>query len=417
MGRFFCFLVCIANFVELFSIEVHSDIGAVAIINGDTGRVLYSRAADECFYPASTTKIATVLYILDVHKPKLQQKILASKEAVRTIPDSEKARNGYRFHPSYLQEGRGTAAGYLAGDELTVEDAMYGALLPSGNDAANILAETFDGGSIETFISGLNEYLKQIGCSQTNFTNPHGLHHPDHVTTAFDLARIAQRALKNPAFRTIVSSTEYNVDVPGRKKRNFRQGNLLMREGPHFSAYAIGLKTGHHARARHCLVAGYEKDGRLLIGVFLKCIDRKNMFKEMKRLFDEFAKEEIVSKTYVKPGSLNVAYVVPELGVQVGCYTDQTVQLEFYPSEEPTVSAFASWADIRAPFTKGERLGILNLIEGRNQLAAIPLLAEEGVEFSFSQRIKNIITKESVIVSVLFLLTACWLIGLRQRRR
>ncbi len=398
-------------FLPIHSLEIDSEFGAVAVINADTGRVLYSRAADECFYPASTTKIATALFVLDVFHPQLNQKIRVSKEAVRILPDSEKARGGYRHYPSYIQEGRGTSAGFQAGEEVTVEEALYGAMLASGNDAANVLAENF-GGTIDGFIERLNQYVHEIGCTQTNFTNPHGLHHPDHVTTAFDLAKMARRAMQNQTFKTIVGSTEFAT-----KKRTFRSSNQLLKKGPLYTPYATGIKTGHLSRAKNCFVSGYEKDGRSIIAVFLKCPDRKNMFREMKRLFDELAREELISKTYVKSGALNLSYKIPDTDVVVGCYTDKNVSLSYFPSEEPKLQAVVAWEDAKLPIAKGDRIGSLNLVEGLNILSSVPLYSDSTFELPLSQRMKSMFGKEVVIVSVLFILTACWLFLGKKRMR
>lgn len=408
--KFFLFILQIL-ILPIYTIEVDSEIGAVAIINADTGRVLYARAADECFYPASTTKIATLLYILETIQPKLNQKIRVSKEAVRVLPDSEKARGGYRHYPSYIQEGRGTSAGFQAGEEITVEEALYGAMFPSGNDAANVLAESF-GGTIDGFIERLNQYLHEIGCTHTNFTNPHGLHHPDHVSTAFDLATMARRGLQNPTFKTIVSSTEFV-----NKKRTFRSSNLLLKPGPLYSPYAVGIKTGHHSRAKHCFVAGFEKDGRTIVAVFLKCPDRKNMFREMKRLFDEFAREEKLTKTYLKAGAVNLSYKVPGSDAYVGCYTDKDISLSFYPSEEPKLAAVVAWEDAKMPIVKDSRIGSLNLCEGLDIIISVPLYADSAFDLPLSSRLKNMLSKEVVIVSILFILTACWLLLGKKRIR
>ncbi len=411
--KWFFLLAVIWCVNSAYAIDISSDIGAVAVVNAQSGRILYARCADESLYPASTTKIATVLFALDGFHPQMNQKIRASKEALRILPDSEKAKGGYRYYPSYIQEARGTSAGLHVGEELTYEDALYGILLVSGNDAANVVAESL-AGSIDDFVNKMNSYLQRIGCTKTHFTNPHGLHHPDHVTTALDLARMTQRALEFPQFRKVVATVEYSPQ--SNKQKVWRQSNLLIRSGPLHSQYAIGVKTGNHARAKSCLVAAYEKDGRRVIAVFLKCPDRRAMFKEMKKLFDELALEDLITKTYVKPGRVSIEYPIPDLKKSIGCYTTKDLALTFYPSEEPKVSASVCWDDLVLPIRKGDQLGALQLAENGKVINTVPLYAIEDVELPLFMKIRKFITLEIVVISILFMITVSWMLALSRRR-
>src|SRR5262249_28551111 len=156
-------------------------------------------------YPASTTKIATSFYTLMQKSRSLHENVAAPKEALVIVTPYEKMRNNYTKYPAYVLETDGTHANIKAGEVMTIEDLMYATMLASGNDAANIIAYHLGGGSIPQFMDGMNCFLQKIGCTKTHFCNPHGLHHPEHVTTARDMARMAQCALYHPLFRTLVA--------------------------------------------------------------------------------------------------------------------------------------------------------------------------------------------------------------------
>lgn len=420
----------------LLALDVSADIPAAIIINPATGRVLFERNAHESKYPASTTKIATLGFILNKLKPNLKEKVYVSQGAVRVIADAEKAKGGYRVYPSYLQEARGTSAGLPADIQVSIEDLLYGAMLPSGNDACNVLAEHFGSVAlgnklqpngnqnandkttvaIQTFIDELNLYVQSIGCKNTFFTNPHGLFHPDHATTAFDLVLLARDALKHPLFRTIVSCSGYETDVYVKGKRLvYRQQNKLLKPGPLYCEYATGVKTGHLARAKHCLVASCKNNNRELIGVFLKCPDRRMMFMEMKRLMDQLMQEEPVQKAVLKPGPLSLQLHVDEIDKSIGCYCDQEYLVSYYPSEEPKVKACVVWENVVPPIERGQIVGTLRLIEGEEEIASIPLRATESVACSLTMKIKR--SFQQGYIQELLVVAALILVGLLIMRK
>jgi D-alanyl-D-alanine carboxypeptidase (penicillin-binding protein 5/6) len=141
---------------------------SAVLMNAETGKVLFAKNADVPCYPASTTKMATALYALHQKKDCLQQKIVASKEALMTVSPSVRKRS----HPSYRLEFGGTHIGIKAGEELDYQTLLYGLMLSSGNDAANVIAE-FISGSIPQFMQELNLFLQEIGCKNSRFQNPH----------------------------------------------------------------------------------------------------------------------------------------------------------------------------------------------------------------------------------------------------
>ena len=170
----------------------------VILMNAETGAVLFEKNAQERCHPASTTKIATALYALHLRGHDLESKMTTRSEAVRSITPQAKQQSKYRSPPHWL-ETDSSHIGLKKGEEMSFHDLLHAILISSANDACNVVAETL-GGTIPTFMEHLNYYLKKIGCANTTYNNPHGLTHPDHQTTAQDLAIMAKEALSQPFF-------------------------------------------------------------------------------------------------------------------------------------------------------------------------------------------------------------------------
>ncbi len=210
------------------------------LIETSTGTVLHEKNADKHMRIASTTKILTAIVALE--NSDITEKVVIKKD----FPAIE-----------------GSSIYLKPGEELTVLDLLYGVLLESGNDAAVALALHVSG-SVEDFAVLMNSYAKGIGCSNSNFKNPHGLDHEDHYSTARDLSLIAAEAMKNETFRKIVSTK--TISVAG---RHFKNHNKLLWKCPG----AIGIKTGFTERAGRSLVSCAERDGMSLICVTLAAPD------------------------------------------------------------------------------------------------------------------------------------------------
>jgi D-alanyl-D-alanine carboxypeptidase (penicillin-binding protein 5/6) len=204
------------------------------LMDAATGRVLYEKNADEQSLIASTTKIMTGL--LAAESGRLQETCQIPPEAV-----------GIEGSSLYLK----------AGEELTLEQLLYGTMLRSGNDAAMALALALAGNEA-AFVAQMNEKAAALGLKDTHFANPHGLDHEGNYSTARDLAKLACAALENPVFRQVVSTKEYAFGIRCLVNHN----KLLWRyEG------AIGVKTGYTKAAGRLLVSAAERDGRRLVAV------------------------------------------------------------------------------------------------------------------------------------------------------
>lgn len=227
------------------------------VLERDTERVLNEKNADKKRPMASTTKIATAITVID-NVTDLDKIVRVPAAAV-----------GVEGSSIYLEKD----------EELTVRDLLYGLMLQSGNDCAAALAIT-TAGSIENFATLMNETAAKVGADNTNFVNPHGLHHDEHYTTARDLGKITAYAMKNPIFREIVGTKRY---VMSWKDREYDR--VIVNKNKILSTYegGDGVKTGYTKKAGRCLVASATRDGMNVIAVVLNC---GPMFEDCRQLLD-----------------------------------------------------------------------------------------------------------------------------------
>ena len=230
---------------------------AVLLMEASTGKVVYEKNGYEKKYPASTTKIMTA--ILAIEHCNLNETATASEFAINSVP------SGY------------STANIQIGETLSVKDLLYALMLQSANESAVILAEHVSG-SQEAFANLMNEKAKELGCKNTHFINPNGIHNENHYTTAYDLALIAQYAMKNQTFRDIVKTTSFTLPAttsyPSESRTYANTNNLIIydarnRPDNYYYKYATGVKTGYTSAAKNCLVASAEKNGIEYISVVL----------------------------------------------------------------------------------------------------------------------------------------------------
>lgn len=221
------------------------------LMDAATGQVLFGKNQDQQFYPASITKVMTALLVLE--RCRLDETVTFSENAVTNL-------------------GSGAVTlDISAGDQLTVEQALYGLLLKSANEIGNGLAEHVSG-SIEAFASLMNEKAASLGCRATNFVNPHGMPDPSHKTTPYDMCLILRAALQNDDFRRIDTTVSYQFPaVKASGERAITMGHKMM--NPSDSRYypgIIGGKTGYTQAAGNTLVTGVERDGIRLVAAVMK---------------------------------------------------------------------------------------------------------------------------------------------------
>ena len=247
--------------------ELNLDGESAVLIDADSGAVLYEKNADDRHYPASITKIMTVYLALSQGNP--DQMLTATDTAIDNID-----RKSSHIWLDY-------------GEELTLKDACYAAVMASANDASNVLAEAI-GGSQEEFAGLMNEAAAAAGAKNTHFANAHGLPDEDHYTTAYDMAMITRMAMKNAAFAEVFGTVKYEMQPTNKQKdvRYFASGNDMLKKGEFFYEYATGGKIGWTEDAGYTIVTTASKDGVNLIAVVLKNSSKNARYTDTRTLFD-----------------------------------------------------------------------------------------------------------------------------------
>lgn len=241
---------------------------AAIVMEESTGTILYEKNMHDQHYPASITKILTAL--IAIENCPLNDVVTFSKEAV------------------YKTEGSGIARD--VGEEMTMEQCLYGMMLESANECAYAIAEHV-GGTVDHFVEMMNEKAKELGCTESHFHNPHGLPDPEHVTSAHDMALIAQAAFSNETFRIICGSKTYTIPVtnkhPNAETYLVNHHKMLNpRETAEFLyEYCLGGKTGYTTMANATLVTYAEKDGMTLVCVTMDALGNNN-YVDTRTLFD-----------------------------------------------------------------------------------------------------------------------------------
>lgn len=254
---------------EILGLEAAPAISADAaiLIERSTGTILYAKNAEKSEYPASTTKIMTALLTLE-------------NSAGDEIVDFSKT-------AIYALTPGASHIGMTVGETLSVYDCLYGLLLPSANEVANALAEHVSG-SMTDFVELMNTRAKELGCTNTHFANPNGLHDTNHTTCAHDLALIFQACLSTPDFIRIDSTKTYVIaptNLVDENRPMKTTHKMLQTDSEYYDDRVICGKTGHTPEAGGCLISYAESGGMGLICVILGA-EQPNEYTDTKALFD-----------------------------------------------------------------------------------------------------------------------------------
>lgn len=350
------------------------DCEAAILLEESTGIIVYEKNSNEKLYPASTTKILTAILVLE--NCKLTDTITVTESSIDSIP-----------------------AGYVIGDlrigeEFTIENMLYTLMLKSANDVAVLLAEHISG-SVENFADLMNKKAIEIGCKNTHFVNPNGIHSDDHYTTAYDLALIAKYCMKNETFKRIVSTQEYTLpktNLYAYENRSFdNTNNLLLSKSSYYYENATGIKTGYTKEAGSCLVSSATKDDINYICVVLNSNSNKygknTRFTDSKKLFEygfenyefkEFKKQnEIIKKIEIENATKETKDL--NLKIEKSLISFNNVNFDF-ENLEPKIELKEN---IAAPIAKDEVLGSVTYIVDDIEYKA-DLLAMTTVEKQFN---------------------------------
>jgi len=320
---------------------------AAILMDAETGQVLYDKNAEQRRPPASTTKIMTALLALE--GGNLQQEVTVSPEAALVGEASLDLR---------------------AGEKLTLEELIYGAMLRSGNDACVAIAEHI-AGTESNFVLMMNQKAKLIGAFETSFKNTNGLPAEDHYTTTHDLALVTRYALKNSTFRKIVSTRDKIIGL--HTKHYLNNTNRLLWS----YSWVDGVKTGTTNEAGNCLVASATREGRQLISVVFHSDDRwQDSIKLLNYGFEDFKyvrlfrEGEPFATIKVKESRGREIIAVVSSGLGVAIKKNQPDDLEKIIEID---------RDLSAPVYKGQRVGQITVLAGGKVAGTVNLISDRNV--------------------------------------
>jgi D-alanyl-D-alanine carboxypeptidase (penicillin-binding protein 5/6) len=423
--------VCLAAPAAFADTGTYEDIDVAAkaalLVDADTGQVLYEKNIHGELYPASITKCMTVLLTLkaiDEGKLALTDKITATETALSYVTDDS------------------SSVGIKSGEELTVEQLLYCAMVASANEACDILAENV-GGSIDDFVKMMNDEASSLGCENTHFANPSGLQDTNHYTSAWDIYLIVKEAMKYEEFMKLANTKDYIIPATNLSdQRHFYTTNYLLsqfRALGYLYSNARGIKTGHTSEAGYCLVSSAQKGSRSLISVVLGCEavtaggkTTVQSFSETKRLF-EWGFNDFHTVSVLKASdpidqipvtlSSKANYVVAHPASDVSVLVPNNVTSEDIKTEVKFNSD-----SVAAPVTEGQVLGTLTVKNGDAVCATVDLLATNDVPASRAltilHKIKTVLSNPfikllaaAVVVLIVVLIVLVAVRGGRSRYR
>lgn len=234
---------------------------AAAVVNGDNGQLIWGKNPHESLPPASMTKMMTALVTLQQAKD-LNRMVTSQVDASTMVGDS--------------------VMGLHAGERLSLHDLLYGMLVPSGDDAAIVIANAV-GGNEANFVAMMNQEAAALGLTDTHFENPHGLDAPGHVSSPYDMIVIARAAMRYPLFRQIVSTR--HIVIQGRWTYNLTNTNYFLGRRPGI----IGIKTGTTDLALHCITVADQQGNHIL---YVTVMHTPNYVPDVSALLDYFEKND-----------------------------------------------------------------------------------------------------------------------------
>lgn len=361
----------------------------------NTGEIVYSKNREKKLEPFSVTKLMTVL--LAVQNLPLDQEVTVSAKAAA---QKEASMN--------LKEG----------EILTVQDLIYGCMLPSGNDAAYALGEAVSG-DMDSFTDLMNKTAENIGCENTHFTNPSGLRSKKHYTTAYDMMLITKMALSNDIVRKAAGSTSYTIKKTNKHKKRILKTHISFLKDPESGVYAG--KTGYWDDTNCSIALGYRSDGlRLFIVLLGDTAEERN--NDVKKLIS-YAKEKVEGvKVIGKDKETGKVRIKHGAKTRLETYTAETgyAYLPKEASESLIAKKVTMNSDVTAPVKAGTVVGRLEIYAADELVNQVDLIVKEDVEVGWFPSYVGISNTGTMIICVcliLFLLVFIWISAVKARYR
>lgn len=340
---------------------INSRIGI--IYDRKSGKVIWGKNENKRSAMASTTKIMTCIVVIE--NANLNDEIKISAKAAGT---------------------GGSRLGLKKDDKITIKDLLYGLMLRSGNDAAVALAE-YVGKDKEGFANLMNKKAKELGLKDTHFVTPHGLDDPEHYTTAYELAKIADYALKNEMFAKIVGTKEHTININGYAKQLCNTNELLG-----YLQGVSGVKTGFTNNAGRCLVTSVNRNDFEIITVVLgadtkkiRTADSINLIEYAYENYKYLNIEDIVNEKFGNWKEINKKRIQVEKG------KNKTVVLKLREIKNKVIPVKKSDIDninieinclyyLKAPIEKGDVIGNLKITLNEEVVEVVDIVNNEEIK-------------------------------------
>lgn len=345
-------ILCLTLFLVMPAPIVHAEespsVSAEAAVLMADGEIIWSKNADEKLPMASTTKIMTALVAIE--NGNISREVKVNRKAC-----------GVEGSSVYL----------TAGEILTLEDLLYALMLESANDAAAAIACEV-AGSVEDFAVMMNDTADRLGLADTHFMNPHGLDDPEHYTTAGDLAKLTDYALKNETFATIVSTYKKTIPLHGDEgvRMLLNHNKLLKRYDD-----VIGVKTGFTKRSGRCLVSAAERDGLTVVAVTLNAPDDWNDHRNMQ----EYGFSQYSHQTLAEPEEYQIEIACPTAPDGKLRLTNRDELIACLKNNAEITRAIEAPHYVFPPVNEGDVLGRVVFSCSGNEIGSVPLYAASSV--------------------------------------
>lgn len=352
---------------------------AYVVIDSTTGEKIMGKNEDKVMYPASLTKIVTSLMLLE--SGKINQMFTVSKEA----------------------DAIGEASIYATeGEELSGEDLLYAMMLQSANDSCYVVAEGVSG-TAEDFYKLMTKRAHELGATSSNFTSANGLHDPEHVTTAMDLAIITKEVLKYDMFREVMGTKSYTLtrtsDVGMTNITN--KNRMLFSEKPEYNEYAIGGKTAYTTPAGNCLMEVARKDDMEIIVITLKS---NTIYPDTNKIIN-FAFENFKSTPIIEQGD----FVQEYNNTLMDLYTKEGVSYIAHINESASIRNVETevvFDELPTEVLAGDKVGVVNSYINGEKYKSVDVYSKAdytfatGISFRF---VRNIL----IFAGILILIKIC----------
>ena len=377
--------------------EYEAGCDTALLLELNSGIVVYAKNAESTVYPASLTKIMTGMLAIQYAGKDLDKMITVSDTALAGIAEA------------------GGELRLQAGERLSLRDVLYYLLVSSTNEAGNVIAE-YVAGDIPSFVALMNKTAKELGCTGTNYANTHGLHDPNHYTTARDLSIITRKALTYDLFLEICATPEYTVPATNLSKARkltstnyliLNDGNRYLADNGNYYTYyleeATGIKTGYTSAAGRCVISRASDDNMDLLCIIMGAQTRMmsdgsvryDNFVEAKKLFNygfsNFAYAKVAAAGIEPMFQVSVEYAKDKRGVVLIPSHDVSCLLpkEYEKERVTTRYELSDPKGLVAPLEKGQQVGVLyvlydNVVVGSTELETLTAVEEQVVDKTIS---------------------------------